>query len=123
MDTSFLEPCTKSFSWRAGNNDGAWRKIDVDDLLRNPKEGMVNHNFIWKVAVKWNPSEYDDIPWEVYTGFTISADDYSTVWKLMCKFTDLNERDYEDALFNIRLIGVDLTSEGDRIINTSYKGG
>lgn len=115
----FLAPTTKCFQWRAGNNDGKWRRIEADDLLqpRGPKQ-----NYIWDVKIEWDIEDYDDLPIEVYTGFVISADDYSSVWKQMCAHTDLNDMDYDQAEWKIKLIGTDLTSDGPRIISTTYTG-
>lgn len=119
MNTSFLDPCTKSFKWRAGNNDGKWRAIDVDD--RSRPEG--SYAYLWEVTSEWHIDEYDGMPWDVDTGFVIAADDYDSVWRQMCAKTDLNESEYDDTVWKIKLIGVDLTTEGPRIISTTSRNG
>lgn len=116
--TSIFEPCTKRMQYRAGNNDGKWRKIEADDRLSiNGFEG----NYIWNVVAKDNSVDYDDRPMEVYMGFVIAANDYGHVWKIMCKHDDLNKIDYDNLEWVITLVGTDLTNEGERIISTSYR--
>ncbi len=115
----FFKDTTKRFKWRAGNSDGKWRNIEVDELLRprGPQQ-----NYIWEVNTDWNDDDYDDMPFEVYTGFTVSADDYDKVWKLINSHTDLNDMDYDLASWKIKLVGVDLTNDGPRIMRSTFRG-
>ncbi|ABY62927.1 hypothetical protein ST201phi2-1p094 [Pseudomonas phage 201phi2-1] len=98
------------------------RQVELDETLKVVGAGG---NYIWQVEADLiDDSEYDNgFQYDTYVGFVIAAPDPATVWKLMSERTNLGDCDYDNYKWKMRVIGIDITGDGKRIIQSDRKVG
>lgn len=91
-----------------------WWKLEIDDSRKIPG---LQKNYIWHLSNEG--AEYD-----THDGFVVSAPDYDMAWALACGRGRLSDPEYDTGIpWIVELVGIDLSSAGNRVIESSFRAG
>lgn len=91
-----------------------WWKLEINDSRKIPG---LQKNYIWHLSNEG--AEYD-----THDGFVVSAPDYDMAWALACGRGRLHDCGYDtDIPWIVELVGIDLSPEGNRVIESSFRAG